>query len=357
MNPLYPLQPITPIHTAEPTQGCILSLAFPQKPQIFLTFCTKTLLIPNICSTFAVEMILYPNCKINLGLRVVRKREDGYHDLETIFVPVYALHDVLEVNRRIQNTDRNSDRIQTDHDIIFRQEGIAVDCKPEDNLIVKCYRQMKAKYPQIGAVDVRFRKNIPFGAGLGGGSSDAAHMAKALNELFELGLSKEQLAQEVRSLGADCPFFIYNTPCFAEGIGDILTPIALDMKGVRIVLIKPEEGVSTREAYSGISISGEGLGDLKNLGELGKLGCIENLDIFTNDFEASVFPKHPIIAEIKKRLLDAGAFYASMSGSGSTVFGLFKDDPEGRTYSNLRVLEQEFASMILLNDTFGEWQA
>ena len=305
-------------------------------------------------STFALEMILYPNCKINLGLRVVRKREDGYHDLETIFVPVYGLHDVLEVNR-IQSTDRCADRIQTDHDIVFEQEGIAVDCKPEENLIVKCYRQMKAKYPQIGAVDVRFRKNIPFGAGLGGGSSDAAHMAKALNELFELGLSKKQLVQEVRSLGADCPFFIYNTPCFAEGIGDILTPIALDMKGVRIVLIKPEEGVSTKEAYSGITIRDNGQWTMDKNVSVDLIA--HHNEFFINDFEASVFPKHPIIAEIKKRLLDAGAFYASISGSGSTVFGLFKDDPEGRTYSNLRVLEQEFASMILLNDTFGEWQA
>ena len=305
----------------------------------------------HICeksSTFVPDMILYPNCKINLGLRVVRKRPDGYHDLETIFVPIYGLHDELEVER-IQNTDRYADRIQTD--ILFTQEGIAVDCKPEDNLIVKCYRRMKAKYPQIGAVKVRFKKNIPFGAGLGGGSSDAAHMAVALNELFALGLSKAELAAEVAPLGADCAFFIYNVPCFAEGIGDQLRPIALDLKGTRIVLIKPEEGVSTKEAYSGITISGEGLSELDDLGVLG------NLDKCINDFEATVFPKHPIIAEIKKRLLDAGAYYASMSGSGSTVFGLFKNDPEGRSDTQLAALKQEFASMVLLDDTFGEWKA
>ena len=304
-------------------------------------------------------MILYPNCKINLGLRIVRKREDGYHDLETIFVPVYGLHDILEV-RSLTLFDCSAVRTSKGliDDIIFEQEGIAVDCKPEDNLIVKCYRQMKAKYPQIGAVEVRFRKNIPFGAGLGGGSSDAAHMAKALNELFDLGLSKEQMAQEVRSLGADCPFFIYNTPCFAEGIGDILTPIALDLKGVRIVLIKPEEGVSTKEAYAGIKLCNDtSKARLMSATRLLNDVAPQLNDVFINDFEASVFPKHPIIAEIKKRLLDAGAFYASMSGSGSTVFGLFKDDPESRTHSNLRVLEQEFASMILLDDSFGEWQA
>ena len=279
-------------------------------------------------------MILYPNCKINLGLRIVRKREDGYHDLETIFVPIYGLHDELEV-------------VPSDT-FSFVQEGITVDCKPEDNLIIKCYRNFAKKYNLDKSISIRFKKNIPFGAGLGGGSSDAAHMAIALNELFELGLSKEELAKEVAVLGADCAFFIYNTPCYAEGIGDKLTPIDLDLKGTRIVLVKPEEGVSTKEAYSGITISGEHLDIPDNL---------ENLDQFTNDFEATVFPLHPIIGEIKKRLLDAGAYYASMSGSGSTVFGLFKNDTEGRTYAHLAMLKQQLSSMVLLDDTFGEWKA
>lgn len=287
-------------------------------------------------------MILYPNCKINLGLRVVRKREDGYHDLETIFVPIYGLHDELEVIPAPSFS--------------FEQEGIAVDCSPEDNLIVKCYRQMAAKYPQIGAVKVRFKKNIPFGAGLGGGSSDAAHMAIALNELFGLGLSKEQLAAEVASLGADCAFFIYNVPCFAEGIGDILTPIDLDLKGTRIVLIKPEEGVSTKEAYSGIQPLND-TSKARLMSAAAQLNDVNAAAELRNDFEATVFPKHPIIREIKKRLLDAGAYYASMSGSGSTVFGLFKHDAEGRTNAHLAALKQEFASMVLLDDTFGEWKS
>ena len=276
-------------------------------------------------------MILYPNCKINLGLRVVRKRDDGYHDLETIFVPIYGLHDELEVVAAPSFS--------------FEQEGITVDCKAEDNLIVKCYRQMQAKYPQIGNVAIHFKKNIPFGAGLGGGSSDAAHMVIALNELFALGLSKEQLAQEVSVLGADCAFFVYNVPCFAEGIGDKLTPIDLDLKGTRIVMIKPEESVSTKEAYSGITVTGIGL---RVTGDFSQ---------YINDFEATVFPLHPIIADIKKRLLDAGAYYASMSGSGSSVYGLFKNDPEGRADANLAVLKQQFASMVLLDDTFGEWKS
>lgn len=300
-------------------------------------------------------MILYPNCKINLGLRVVRKREDGYHDLETIFVPIYGLHDVLEVK---PNPNPSLKGRETESDIVFSQEGIQVDCAAEDNLIVQCYRRMKSKYPQIGAVEVRFKKNIPFGAGLGGGSSDAAHMAIALNELFDLGLSKAQLAEEVKPLGADCPFFIYNRPCYAEGIGDQLTPVDLDMKGVRIVLIKPDEGVSTREAYSGITRHPEVTGEIQKAVAMMRQKCTEIDDtIFINDFEATVFPKHPIIETIKKRLLETGAFYASMSGSGSTVFGLFKNDPEGSTDPRLALLKEEFASMVLLDDTFGEWKS
>ena len=299
-------------------------------------------------------MILYPNCKINVGLRVVRKRPDGYHDLETIFVPIYGLHDELEV---IIN-DEMSAATPLNDGFIFRQEGITVDCKPEDNLIIKCYRQMKAKYPQIGDVVVRFKKNIPFGAGLGGGSSDAAHMAIALNELFCLGLTKAELAAEVAPLGADCAFFIYNVPCFAEGIGDKLTPIDLDLKGTRIVMIKPDEGVSTKEAYSGIKpFNDTNKVRLMSATKLLNDAAAQLNDEFFNDFEKTVFPLHPIIGEIKKRLLDAGAYYASMSGSGSTVFGFFKNDPEGRTDANLAGLKQQFASMVLLDDTFGEWKA
>lgn len=295
-------------------------------------------------------MILYPNCKINLGLRVIRKRPDGYHDLETVFVPIYGLHDELEVESVQHSAISNQ--------ISFEQEGIAVDCPAEDNLIVKCYRQMRAKYPQIGDVAVRFKKNIPFGAGLGGGSSDAAHMAVALNELFSLRLTKEQLAAEVKPLGADCPFFVYNTPCYAEGIGDLLTPVELDLEGIRIIMIKPEEGVSTKEAYSGITRHPEVAGEIQKAVAMMRQKCTEIDDtIFVNDFEATVFPLHPQIAAIKKRLLDAGAFYASMSGSGSTVFGLFKNDPEGRSNARLAALKEEFASMVLLDDTFGKWKS
>ena len=278
-------------------------------------------------------MKLSPNCKINIGLRVVRKREDGYHDLETIFYPVYGLHDELEV--------------EIADEFAFLQDGIEVDCLPTDNLIYKVYQRMQEHFPQIGNVRIRFKKNIPFGAGLGGGSSDAAHMAIALNEIFQLGLTQKQLAEEVRPLGADCPFFIYNTPCYAEGIGDKLTPISLDLSGMRLVMIKPDCGVSTKEAYAGIKPKGssELLKVVQNGSELFKVA--------TNDFEDTVFVAHTEIAEIKQRLLDAGAVYAAMSGSGSTVFGLFEHDAEGSTDAQLRLLHEEFAQMVIFDDTLG----
>ena len=281
-------------------------------------------------------MIFYPNCKINIGLRVVRKREDGYHDLETIFYPVFGLHDELQV--------------ETAEHFEFIQEGLAIDCPAEDNLIIKCYQRMRAKYPQIGDVHIRFKKNIPFGAGLGGGSSDAAHMALALNDIFALELTKKQLAEEVRPLGADCPFFIYNTPCYAEGIGDKLIPISMNLSGLRLVMIKPNCGVSTREAYSGIIRHPEVEGQIKQALEEGKVLTDMHL-LLINDFEQTVFPLHPEIAEIKKRLQNAGAMYAAMSGSGSTVFGLFENDAEGRTDSQLRLLHEEFSSMVIFDNT------
>lgn len=286
-------------------------------------------------------MKFYPNCKINIGLRVVRKREDGYHDLETIFYPVYGLHDELEVVKA--------------EEFAFHQDGLVVDCSPTDNLIYKVYQRMQAHFPQIGNVKITFKKKIPFGAGLGGGSSDAAHMAIALNEIFQLGLTKEQLAEEVRPLGADCPFFVYNTPCYAEGIGDKLMPISLDLSGLRLVMIKPHCGVSTKEAYGGIIPKGTSkvLNNLKDLKVLNVLNDLTILSALTNDFEETVCKVHPEIAEIKQRLLDAGAVYAAMSGSGSTVFGLFQHNAESRTDTQLRLLHEEFASMVIFDDTLA----
>ena len=282
-------------------------------------------------------MTLFPNCKINIGLRIVRKREDGYHDLETIFYPVYGLHDELEIEPSLDG-------------LSFIQEGLAVDCPAEDNLIIKCYHRMRANYPQIGDVHIRFKKNIPFGAGLGGGSSDAAHMAIALNEIFSLGLTREQLAAEVRPLGADCPFFIYNSPCYAEGIGDKLSPISLDLSGLRLVMVKPNCGVSTREAYAGIIRHPEVEGQIKAaLTEGWSFDAMRPLLI--NDFEQTVFPPHSEIAEIKQRLLHAGAVYAAMSGSGSTVFALFNNDSE--SHSSIQLLHDNFGEMLIFDNTLA----
>lgn len=282
-------------------------------------------------------MIVHPNCKINIGLRVLNKRKDGYHNLETIFYPVYGLTDTLAVEPSEQE------------DIVFEQDGLVVDCDPEANLIVRCYRRMKALYPAIGGVKVKFTKAIPFGAGLGGGSSDAAHMAIALNAIFQLGLSQDRLAFIVSELGADCAFFIYNTPCYAEGIGDRLTPIADGLRGVRLVMVKPQVAVSTKEAYAGITTE-------QPEGSLPKELTIEGLmhnPAYVNDFEPAVFEVHPLLGQIKKRLQDAGAFYTAMSGSGSTVYGLFQDDAERRAAIDLALMDKEFASMVIFNDTLA----
>lgn len=277
-------------------------------------------------------MLLYPHCKLNLGLRITAKRPDGYHEIETIFYPVFRLCDVLEVNHSLSD------------DIRLVQGGISVDCASEDNLVVKCYRRLKAHYPKIGGVDVRLEKRIPFGAGLGGGSSDAAYMAYALNELFCLGLTREQLAEEVSHLGADCAFFLYGTPCYATGIGEILRPIDLSLKGMRLIMLKPDVYVSTKEAYAGITPYQEPHLSIPQ-------SINPSFDQYINDFEESVFRKHPILGRIKAGLLDAGAVYAAMSGSGSTIFGLFQNDAEGRADAYLRSLDKELAAMVIFNDT------
>ena len=276
-------------------------------------------------------MRLLPNCKINIGLHVVRKRADGYHDLETIFYPVYGLHDVLDI-----------EIAEGSEDIELTTGNLQIDCTSDDNLVVRCYRQMREKHPQVGSVRVHLTKNIPFGAGLGGGSSDAAHTAIALNELFHLGLSKKQLAEEVRSLGADCPFFIYNTPCFAEGIGDKLTPIRLNLSGLRLVMVKPPVNVSTREAYAGLTPDGK---------QGHYAPDYSDYRTYRNDFESTIFAAHPMLAEIKQKLTDAGACYAAMSGSGSTIFGLFENNAECGAGTDNRLKDKDFAPMIIFDNT------
>lgn len=264
------------------------------------------------------QMKLFPNAKINLGLAVMRKRADGYHDLETIFLPVPGLHDELTVEA-LEANDAPAEGY------LFEQDGIAVDCPPEQNLIIRTYLTMRERYPQVGPVSILFRKNIPFGAGLGGGSADAAFMAKAVNELFRLGLTDEQLEAEVSPLGADCAFFIKNRPQYAEGIGNIFSPVPeavlKQLEGRWLVMLKPECAVSTGQAYRGI----------RRREEEGREGIrgVSDLSLLTNDFELTVFPLFPEIAALKEALLARGAIYAAMSGSGATVFGLFGEEQHG----------------------------
>lgn len=257
-------------------------------------------------------MKAFPNCKINLGLHVVRRRSDGYHDLETVFVPV-PLCDELEIN--------------PSESFSFSQTGIAIDCNPEDNIVVRAYRLLQRECGiRLPEVEISLRKKIPFGAGLGGGSSDAAFTLKMVDELYSLGIGSERLCTLAAKLGADCPFFIDNRPAFATGIGDCLTPLDFNpLAGHKLLLVKPDEAVSTAEAYGGITPR-ERRNDIEpcNLAEAVARPVEEWARLIVNDFEATVFAKHPRLAAIKQTLYDTGALYAAMSGSGSTIYGIFE---------------------------------
>lgn len=254
-------------------------------------------------------MITFPNAKINLGLNIVEKRPDGYHNLETIFYPI-NLQDALEVTRR-----ENNDKEYTLH-----ISGSPLEGEPEDNLVVKAYKLLKKDYPGLLPVDIHMYKHIPAGAGLGGGSSDAACMIKLLNDKFSLGLSTERMEEYAVKLGADCSFFIRNKPVFATGIGNLFEPVELSLKGYHIILIKPDIFVSTRDAFAEI----KPVRPAVSLKEIVKQPMETWKNSMKNDFEDSVFKKFPEIAAIKDELYDLGAVYAAMSGSGSSVYGIFK---------------------------------
>ena len=254
-------------------------------------------------------MITFPNAKINLGLNIVEKRPDGYHNLETIFYPI-NLQDALEVTRR-----ENNDKEYTLH-----ISGSPLEGEPEDNLVVKAYKLLKKDYPGLLPVDIHMYKHIPAGAGLGGGSSDAACMIKLLNDKFSLGLSTERMEEYAVKLGADCAFFIRNKPVFAAGIGNLFEPVELSLKGYHIILIKPDIFVSTRDAFAEI----KPVRPAVSLKEIVKQPMETWKNSMKNDFEDSVFKKFPEIAAIKDELYDLGAVYAAMSGSGSSVYGIFK---------------------------------
>lgn len=257
-------------------------------------------------------MIAFPNIKINLGLSITEKRPDGYHNLETVFYPV-ALEDALEIRPLPKASLPEADKKITLH-----QYGMEIAGNPEDNLVTKAYSLLDKEF-HLPPVEIHLYKHIPSGAGLGGGSSDAAFMMKLLNEQFHLNLSEEQLEIYAATLGADCAFFIKNKPVYAEGIGNIFSPIELSLKGYQIMIVKPNVFVSTREAFANIHPHHPEY----PVKEVIRRPITEWKDILINDFESSVFPQHPVIGEIKEELYNQGALYASMSGSGSSVFGLF----------------------------------
>ncbi len=252
-------------------------------------------------------MIVFPNAKINIGLNILRKRPDNYHDIQSIFFPV-PLYDLLEVVE--ENTIK---------DFKFINTGIKIDAPAEKNLVVRAYKQLKDEF-NLPAVKIHLHKQIPFGAGLGGGSSDAAFMIKLLDKLFKLNLTSEKILELTKSIGADCSFFIRNKPAFVSGIGDKLEDINnFSLKNHKIILVKPDINLNTGKIYSLVEPK-EKKFDLKNLFNI---PIKEWKNMVFNDFEKVIFRQYPQIADLKQDLYKKGALFASMSGSGSSVFGIF----------------------------------
>jgi 4-diphosphocytidyl-2-C-methyl-D-erythritol kinase len=256
-------------------------------------------------------MISFPNAKINLGLNVIEKREDGFHDIQSVMYPV-GLTDALEV---IENKEDNSERFS------FSSSGIEIPGDPTDNLCYYAYHLIAADY-SLPNVKVHLHKHIPIGAGLGGGSSDASFFIRLLNDKFELGLSWGEMHNYARQLGSDCSFFISNKPAFAEGKGDQYESINISLAGYHVVLIYPNVLINTAKAYSGVTPKMP-LRSLEN--DIQNLPIEQWQEFIHNDFEDSIFPQFPELKAIKEKLLSEGAIYASMSGSGSTLYGIFKN--------------------------------
>lgn len=269
-------------------------------------------------------MVVYPNAKINIGLNVVEKRPDGYHNLETVFYPI-GLQDILEIQVLEDEVPACGYKLKV--------TGTVLDGSPEDNLVVRAYKLLKKDFG-LPPVSMGLYKHIPTGAGLGGGSADAAFAIKTLNGRFKLGLSEGQMENYCSQLGADCPFFIQNRPVFATGIGNVFHPVDLNLKHKQLVLVKPDIFVSTKDAYAKVRVQHPE----KRLPELLAQPIEKWKDAVMNDFEVSVFAKYPEIAAIKDKMYDLGAVYASMSGSGSSVFGIFDSTVEN--------VAEEFSGMF-----------
>ena len=270
------------------------------------------------------HMITFPLAKINLGLNVVERRPDGYHNLQTVFMPV-PLTDALEVYEM-------DAAFPSEVDCDLKVTNIAVEGDEQRNLVVRAYNMLKAEFPQMPRVHAHLRKDIPTQAGMGGGSSDCAAMLLLLNRMFSLGLTQQQLIDRAAQLGADCPIFILNRPAYAEGIGEKLTPIELSLQDYYLAIVRPNIPVPTKEAFSRITPHMPA----KNCLDIVRQPIDTWRHELVNDFEESVFALHPEIGAVKQRLYDLGAVYAAMSGSGSALFGIFKKEP---------ALEGEFQGM------------
>lgn len=254
-------------------------------------------------------MICFPTCKINLGLRITQKRADGFHALETVFFPI-SIKDALEI---IIEQDANA------APITFTSSGLAIHGNPSDNLCFKAYELFKKDYPTIPNIKMHLHKQIPMGAGLGGGSSDGAFTLIALNQLFDLQIPEDKLMQYALTLGSDCPFFILNSPGYATGRGEILKTIHVNLDGYTIVIVNPDIAISTKLAFSLITPK---VPDT-NLEAIICEPVSTWKDNLINDFEEPIFNSFPELANIKETLYQKGAVYASMTGTGSTVYGIF----------------------------------
>ena len=256
-------------------------------------------------------MVIFPNAKINIGLNIIEKRSDGFHELETVFYPV-PVKDALEII-----ISKN----ESDQDINFTSSGNEINVNAENNLCVKAFYLIKKDFPQIPSVKMHLHKHIPTGAGMGGGSADASSVLLLLNNYFNLNISQNKLLHYALLVGSDCPFFIINKPSFAAGRGEKLLPINIDLSGYKILIVHPGIHVNTAEAFKELNQN-----NFSSTGELQEniLTDIKQWKTsIKNDFEFSVFKKYPAIAAIKNKLYEEGAIYSSMSGSGSAVFGIF----------------------------------
>jgi len=252
-------------------------------------------------------MICFPNAKINLGLWVIGKRDDGYHTIESVLLPV-PFYDVLE--------------FKPVKEFSLKTYGLPIGIESKENILFKTWKLLQQDY-QIPPLEIILLKNVPIGSGLGGGSSNAAFLIKSINDFFELGLENEKMQQLASEIGSDCPFFIKNKTSLISGRGELINPLKLSLTGLHLVLIVPGFGISTREAYSLVAPKASG-----SLAEIVSKPVESWKKNLKNDFETTLFVKHPELKRLKEELYKSGAVYASMSGSGSSIFGIYENQPK-----------------------------